>query len=449
MSVLDRAAVYGVPALAGLVTAAVLLGPAAERPSVGARVHALPGSGATELALRVQVARYYRGAYEELGLDTVDIAVARDAGALGAGRLLGGWRGGGSAWLEALVPLAEPVGAGVVVRVSAAGVLLAEGSMASGAELPVLVAGEPIKSGPVEARVERGVLVAPFVDRVELRVSLPEAQPGDAAPPSFDVSAAGADMGERDGAAPTCQSGRCVHTTRLPVRPTAPSSRLVVETRAAGRADRWDIELPVHNGGMWLDPDALARGVLALDAAIEKDVAFVSLLAPHGRVGGVVVPMKTDDKGFSHGEVPLPALPDGPITALVSADAVESITTSVAWPLRPAAGLVEPRASALVLDGLPAKKKQEKERRARTRWPALALLGAAALFELAYLWRRGSLARERLQRHLRAMANPNDAEAAVDAPAMVERTPLWWLSLLALALVLVFGALAGIVAFAS
>ncbi|HZO13765.1 MAG TPA: hypothetical protein VFB62_10925, partial [Polyangiaceae bacterium] len=86
-AMLDRLAIYGVPALAGLVTAAVLIGPGREQQVVGARVWGFVSQGAQSSALRVHTVLHYGGAYLSSAQDEIELTVEHE------GRVLGSWRG--------------------------------------------------------------------------------------------------------------------------------------------------------------------------------------------------------------------------------------------------------------------------------------------------------------------------------------------------------------------
>src|SRR5262245_39843726 len=122
---IERLAIYGVPALAGAVTAAVLLGPGRERPVVGARVWALTAEGAHASAFRVHTVIHYSGAYLSSAQGSLELQVERQ------GKALASWSGetpeGGL--VEALVRFEVPIAEGAVVRVAQNGSLLAAGTI--------------------------------------------------------------------------------------------------------------------------------------------------------------------------------------------------------------------------------------------------------------------------------------------------------------------------------
>jgi hypothetical protein len=125
---------------------------------------------------------------------------------------------------------------------------------------------------------------------------------------------------------------------------------------------------------------------------------------------------------------------DGPLVAVVSTDPLEDAGATSAWPLREGEGSVRGELS-LLGDGMPQAIAAEDARRTRARLPAFALVIAAALFELLYLWLRW----QRSRRQLRALADQLD-DVAVDA--LDVRPPVWWLTLLVGGLVISFAILA-------
>jgi hypothetical protein len=110
---------------------------------------------------------------------------------------------------------------------------------------------------------------------------------------------------------------------------------------------------------------------------------------------------------------------------------------------------------ALLADGMPAALRQETTRQARVRRPACALILAAGVLELAYLWRRHRLGRRRLGRLQRAAAEAarDGAEGAEKASLAAPAVPgiatpigLGWSIMLPLGVALAFLALAALTA---
>lgn len=425
--VVDLVALYGVPALAGAITAGVLLGPASERPAVGARVHGFVVEGAERCALRVHTRQHLRGAY-------ADFAAPVEVHIEAAGALLGTAEARAEPIAEVVVPLAKPVAESLDVLVSMGGVSLAEVTLRAAAPL----VAEPI---PMQRRTQgdatltlglrRGFAVPELPEMLEVRVDVAES----GEPPVLTASAVGADLGDVPAPARACEDARCRYSWALALTAHAPAVVLdVAITRGDAAIGAWSGPLPIVPGSLWLDP--ATDETLRLRSAVPRDEAFVSLVSRRGRFFGAHVPMIADEMGFSAGSVPAPPLPDEPVVAWVSGYPDEPESASAPWPLGDAT-FARGRA-VLLADGLPAAIAKEEERRRSARRPAYALIVAAGIFELIYLLWRARRARRTLELHLaRQSEGGGDATLAVQSAL-----PLTALLLLAGALALAFAILA-------
>ncbi|MBW2459496.1 MAG: hypothetical protein JRI68_33695 [Deltaproteobacteria bacterium] len=473
---LDHVAIYGVPALAGAITAAALLGPGSERPVSGARIYGVMTAGAEVCAVRIHTVAHLGEIYHSIRLPSLQLAI--HSGGAPIGRWEGASELGGLA--EAVMALDPPLGPSATLRLSADGRSLAEGTITLPTRLRVHGPPAPeLQAGPlsIEVLTPRGVAVPPFPEVLQVSARVPAAAPtappsqggdggaapdqapGDAAPdssrpdrpPLLAATAEGAEvrqLGQPERL--SCDPTGCAYRWQLEVTPAAPTVQLALEVRTAqGTLGAWRGAVPVLNGRMWVDPQAATRGELRLRAAMPKEDAFVSVLGEGGRLWGARAELKADEKGFSSGSLPLPALPAGALVVTVSSDLSEPDNTTIAWPLRPALGSVEPRPMVLLADGLPRAVAAEEERRAGARRPAYGLVLAAGLFELFYLWRRGRLTRRRLQDHLRSASETAEGAQLDQATvtAVAGSAPLLWLLLLTGGLVLIFSFLALVAAF--
>ena len=439
MSLLDRLAIFAVPAIAGALTATVLLGPGAERPALGARVQARVAVAADRCALRVQTLAHERGRLSPRSVPSIEIELRQD------GRALGRWQGAtdASGLAEAGVDLGEPVRGPLEVSVSSGDEELARGVMEPAESLTVSPPAPLAElDGPPSLRVSlpRRALVAELPEELVAVATFGGSDPD----PDLRVEASGADALVH--AEPrTCSEQRCSRSWTLSLTPRSPIVELSLELRRQEQQPvRWEGQLPVLTGRIWLDPKALARGELRLQAASAHDVAYLSLVSERGRFWGAIVPLQVDAQGRSAAHVPLPSLPAGPVTALVSSDASEGEASTVAWPLRPALGQVEGGGMVVVGDGMPAAIAAEERRQKRARWPAFGLITSAGLFELLYLWQRQRRSRHALRAHLERSADGDGRGRDL----MLAREPLIWLVLLAGGLLLAFFILAAVAAWA-
>jgi hypothetical protein len=447
---LDYVAIYGVPALAGAITAAALLGPGSERAVLGARIRGVVASGAEICAFRVHTVAHRAGLYQSVTQASVRLEVERD------GAVIGSWEGttGHGGLAEAIAKLGQPLAGTVTLRLSTAGRPLAEATVT--VPPPLTTMGPPaevVQTGqlPISVVLPRGFAVPPFPEPLDVSTLVPPAQGKSAPPPLLAASAEGASV--RQIGQPrrqACDADGCRYRWNLEVTVTAPTAQLDLEIRTAdGKTSAWRGALPVQNGRLWLDPMVVPGSPLSLRAPTPKEEAYVSLVGPTGRLWGARASLDTNERGFSSGTFRLPELPPGPLMVLLSSDANEPSDTTVAWPLRPDLGSVEPRPLALLADGMPALIAHEQDRRAKARRPAYGLVLAAGLFELLFLWRRGRMTRSRLRAHLRA-ADLTAGGAKLDqatVEAVAGNTPLLWLTLLSGGLALAFAILALVAAF--
>ena len=409
----DRIAFYGVPCLAGLVTAITLFGPGSEREATGARAYGLLVENAPRWALRIETLGHAQSRYRPIELDDVRVELSQGGTALGA------WTGPSDAMgiADATGTLAQPVAGSVELTIHAAGRLLGRGSFTLGPALEPLPPVGPLEGdtqGPVEVavRIPRGLAIAslPETAVIEVTVATSAAEPrgnGTGAaptPPTLTMSAAGADLPAATGSPEAeCSAEHCRYAWSVPIVPQAPDAALsVVATTASGAIGRWQGPIPVTLGGLWLEPGALAQGTILIRSPSPQRRAYVSLLSTAGRFWGAGLALEPNDAGFGQGSVPLPAVGEGPIMVVLSSDPFEPEGATSGWPLRPEQGVLRLERPRLLADSMPAAIAEERGRRARARLPAYGLILTAALFELAFLLRRYRLTRARLARYIEA-----------------------------------------------
>lgn len=430
---LERAAIVGVPILAGAVTAAVILGPGRARPVDGVRIRALVAEGAAATSLEVTTIRHEAGQRRPIALDGLIVALD---GASGSARWEGATDARGHA--DANLVLPGPAKGDLAVRVS--GPLAAEGRLALRPPLapvaapPTFVEGEPRLS----VWLPRGFAVPEMPETLVVTAATGAREPT----PHLAVQAEGAEIAAPEAPESTCDDG-CVHTWRLRVVATANAAQVTATVTIGADTTRWEGTLPLAPGRLWLDPDGETRG-WRIVAPHPIDVAHVALLGPGGRLWATAVAMHVDDRGFATGTVepPQPSPPGpGPRAVALASDLDAD---PARWPLPPyGAGHLPPAGRPeVVVDTLPEAIAAEAARAERTRRPAYALILAASLFELVFLAHRARRSSRRLQRHLDEYL-PQGVAARLEI-----RSPLWWLSVFTFALVLAFVALAGLAAFA-
>lgn len=452
----DSLAMIGVPVVAGLVTALVLVGPGVERPVSSVRVRGAIARGSRFVAVRVQTVTHHRGLYtaSALGDLALDVTTDRDH--------RGRWEGstGDNGFAEARIALTGPITTTVGLEIRHGDRVLGKVDVEPGPTLAVLPPQAPrlLESAPgIAVRVVRGFALPPFPEELEVtaRPNVGAAPAGSstdrapAPPPRLRADALGADVRTlAEAVAFDCTAEACGQLWRVEVAPHAPAALLDFTVGDGAQAVTWRGDLPLATGGYWLDPEATSRGELHLRAGAPRDEAFVSIYGARGRLAGAIVRMDNDEQGMSSGHTSLPpfglgsiAHPTEPVTVVASSDGDEPTDGSVAWPLFPDAGMVEAPALALLLDGMPGSIERERQRQTAARRPAYGIATAALLFELFFLWRRNRLARARLEDHVR-----RHGEGEPNVTAVSTSTPLLYLVLMAGGLVLAFAILAAMAA---
>ena len=85
--VAPRGALYLLPSMAVLATAALVLGPGRERPAIGVRVWGLPTEGGKAAALRLETMERQFGSDQAVSVEPLEVTVTQ------GGKTLGTWKG--------------------------------------------------------------------------------------------------------------------------------------------------------------------------------------------------------------------------------------------------------------------------------------------------------------------------------------------------------------------
>ena len=448
---LDRAAIFVVPALAGLVTALTLVGPGRERPALGGRIYGELTVGATELALRVEALAHYDERFYPVAATplTLEARVGE--------RTLGQWSGysNDEGLAEAALSLPSALSGPVTLLLHGAEQELAVGGIAPRPSPQRLAPEGPLSGASegalaIDVRVPRGQLVPGFGERIEVTVTVTVPVTATAATevPTLRARADGADVGDVE-LEPTraCDERACRFGWQPAVTAAAPSVELELTATALGQRGSWRGPLPITLSGLWLDPswsDRIAR----VRSAVPRARAWLSLWTASGRSWGACAELGPEPEGRASAAIPLPSLPAGPLVLVLSTDPFEPTGAATEWPLRPELDrLVVARPRKLV-DGMPRVVAAELTRRRLARWPAAGLVLAAGAFEVAFLFRRQRLARRKLASELGAAAR-EAAEGTGDAAqseGLVNEVSRAWLGVLALGVSLAFVALAALTA---
>lgn len=146
-------------------------------------------------------------------------------------------------------------------------------------------------------------------------------------------------------------------------------------------------------GAIWLEPAAPEATSRRLVSPVPREVAYVSVATPRARIFGAAVPLTPTEDGYAAGSLDLSALPpalgdEGPVVVTVASSLRFDGAATVGWPLSPPpdpfAGVWQPIADAVLLDGMPRAEAADRERRKHAAWSSLAVL-ALATFAEAFL----------------------------------------------------------------
>jgi hypothetical protein len=424
---LDHIALYGVSIAAGLITGAVLVSSAGERPAIGARVYGYMAEGAERCSLRVHTRRHQRGS-------STDFAAPLSVTVHAGGEKIGELETDAAVIMDVVVPLSRPADGALDVFVRSQGVELARVPVDLQPTLRVTSIPEHSREqsdAKLTVGLPRGIAVAELPEQLKVTVDVVEG-----AVPAIHAKATGADLTAPKEPAVACADARCVYTWHFSLTARAPTAELDLSVaRGGAELVSWVGPINVVPGSVWLDPDS--DELLKLRSAVPREEAYVSLLAKTGRFWGARVPLTTDDSGMSRGSVPRPELPEGPVVAVISGEPNEPESVSAPWPLR--GEWLEGGRVLLLADGMSQAMSVEEQRQRDARRPAYGLIVASGIFELIYLWWRARRSRRRLETHL--------VEHVGGELSASQSMPLTALMLLSGALALAFAILATLSAF--
>ena len=401
---LGRTAIVVIPTVAVAVTALVLLGPGALRPATAVRLRGVPTAGGRTVALRLEALTSLYDIDEVTALDAIHVD------AVAAGARIGAWSGDADkdGIAEVRLDSPAPIEGPLLVSVTRRGVLLGRGTIPLRPAEPIatkrgVLLGTAQGALGIQVEALRGVLASPFPETLTLSVS--EALGGAPAQADLEITALGADLslpGSPAGAvepAPFRLTTNDRGAARVVVKPLAHDVTLTITAKTLEKAGRWEGLLPVVPGAAWIDP-ASGAGALTIVSPAPHAFAYLSFWSEQGRVAGASLPLAKDADGFYRARV-TPALPASAriLYVSVAGDPLEQGAGTVAWPLRPAEGLVAARPLELLLDGIPAARALETSRAWSARRAGLFVIAAAALAEILLLLYRSRASQQKLEAH--------------------------------------------------
>lgn len=380
-----RRLLYVIPAATALLVAGILLGPGQER---SVRVARLLSSGGRPSALRIVTVERYEGHEARQGLDGLELWVKGEARPR--------WTGTTGANGVAEIELERALSPEDRVEVRSHGEIVAAGGVPpsdAGATVSTRAFASQAEGGgySVRAMPERGAWVPPFAERIVLQVTK------DGAPwtGTAKVSALSAEPAESEVAIDAAGTGS-VELTAI-AQPVMLSFE-IPSADPQGAPIGLELSIPIHMSGMHV---AAAPGdALLLSSPGPRDVAFVSFWSATSRIGGAVVPLEKDDRGFHRGTVLAP--PDA-IAIVASGEANEAGPSTTTWPRPGKLGLASAPPLAVAVDGTREAVAKERRRVSFVRIGTVGVLCAAAAIELALLLWTGRRERQRIARLSRAL----------------------------------------------
>lgn len=404
-------ALYLMPSVAVLATAALVLGPGRERPAIGARVWGVPAEGATAFAWRLETMERQFGSDRAVPVDPIEITVSQGS------RSIATWKGSSAedGVAEATFEVREPLSGTIDLLVTSGRSRLAEGPLPLAPSPRVQIDHhllDGVAAGPVALRVEiaRGVLASPFPGVVRILASR------DGAPAEgleLSVKAEGADL---DSASRkdirTDQNGEA----SLILTPTWHSLDLDISARDAKRPDEpqstWKGGLPVHPGALWLRPGGDVATVLS---PVPRDRIYLSALSDKGRVFGASIPVQKDPTGIFTGTFQTAdLLSRGALAITLAGDPQELGSGTVTFPFASTQTVLASPRLTLLQDGVPFADRLEKKRASMARLVSVGIAFVAAIFEAVLLILHSRESQARLAAHLARASEDADDRAAAE-----------------------------------
>ncbi len=249
-------------------------------------------------------------------------------------------------------------------------------------------------SGPLTIAIapERGVLTPPFPGGLWLKVE-------DARGPRVATLTLKGD-GARVTPSTLATDARGLARVELEPFELVPSLRVTAQT-AEGVAQEWTSNVPLLPGALLAE---FGGAELRLTSPIERREAWLRFVNEDGRLSGRRVELVSDGSGRSRAAVPLPPLPSGPLWAVVSTEPPIGEARVVGWP-RSLADAGQTRTfdatDALLIDWGPRARELERLRRRRLHGLAFGLAFAGGALSVWWVWRAQSRRARELDDHLR------------------------------------------------
>jgi hypothetical protein len=395
-----RLILYALPLVTVGVIAFAVFVVGAPRAFVGARVYGGPTEGASHMALRLALVRRFLGVEEPVELDDLRVVAKLADGRPVEATASSDATGTADVSLDPAGRIRGPV----ELTVTRGQTLLARGTVALSSgdwssrarEHGGVVSGRAEGALTIRLTPRRGAFAVPFAEPLLIEV---RSAAGPEAGARVEVEADGATTTT---AVPTDSRG---HTSVLLTPRDHVVTATVKATGSSGATGTWNGLVPVVVGALRA---SVEDRELRVESAVERDVAYFALITETERLAGGRVALSPNLRGGSVGTVPLPALPDGPLWAVVSSEPELQTLSTVGWPLRVPTGPLDAGAARaravpdhLLLDGTHLGFAMDSARRSRARWLAIGFTLAALFLGGTLLVREGRRAARELDEHLR------------------------------------------------
>jgi len=388
------------PGVTFAAVALVVLGPAAERPLISARLYGGPTDrlpGFTGFLAAERDGKPLAG--EEIGLH---------ARSLSGGEVLRSVRLDADGQAEISLDFGTAPPGSFELELTLAGRSIGRGRAAlrQADWLPRVpqrggFSDRPARTPNLSVAAERGSLAPPFPGALWLRVRDAEG-PAQAA---LEVSAEGARV------RPQLLEADARGLARIEVDNVEWSASVTVRARLRdGPALELSSVLPSVQGALYAEFEG---NKLRVRSPVERNQAWLRLFSRDGRLLGARLALSPDGRGQSSGELALPQLPAGPLWAVVSGEPPIGGARIVGWPRTERATGPERTFDArdeLLFDLGPANKGAERVRRRRLYTLAFVIGGVGAVLSILAVVRAEIAKAREFSAHLGDSLRPEEAE---------------------------------------
>jgi hypothetical protein len=328
-----RVVMLAIPAVAITLTAAVLLGPGATRPALGARIYGATAPAPAKVALRVLTMTSLYGVEEVAGVG--DVLLDEDGHEVWSGVITKAGVGDPSFTPRSSQPE-------IAIRLDQR--VLVHGKLDLSKPHPLAIEGVRSLEGPTrgELQVQVSAKVSPFA------VSFPGVLFVDVNEPGGEPIAAEVKI-SAPGATITETLSKELRKTYA-ILPQFHVVNIEVDATANDKTGHWEGSLPIVPGAMSLEETSDHRQRVV--APVLRERAFLSFWSRDGRIAGGSVPLYVAENGQTvSGPFDIARWASGAVAVTISSDPLEQSIGTMTWPLE--SGSATPPELELLLDGMP------------------------------------------------------------------------------------------------